>query len=107
MTDNSQSDPSYDWTTEEIEARLGSSTVVFPRDRLLQAQDIEKLRNVGITRIEVSANGNPAHLDFDDRKYLSWDHRQYLQQQRLYVPLSLFLLVLQSFFLHYPTRHLS
>ena len=72
MSDNSQSDPSYDWTAEEIQARLGSSTVVFPRDRLLQANDIEKLHNVGITRIEISANGNPAHLDFDDRKYLSW-----------------------------------
>jgi len=72
MTDNSQSDPSYDWTAEEIQSRLGSSTVVFPRDRLLQAEDIEKLHNVGITRIEISANGNPAHLDFDDRKYLSW-----------------------------------
>ena len=53
MTDNSQSDSSFDWTAEEIEARLGSSTITFPRDRLLRAEDIEKLRKIGITRIEV------------------------------------------------------
>ena len=71
-TNNSQSESSYDWTVEEIEARLGSSTILFPRDRLLQAEDIEKLRKVGITRIEVCGLGNPGHLDVDDRKYLSW-----------------------------------
>ena len=72
MTDNSQSDSSFDWTAEEIEARLGSSTIPFPRDRLLRAEDIEKLREIGITRIEVCGLGNPGHLDVDDRKYLSW-----------------------------------
>ncbi|MDP6064400.1 MAG: sugar phosphate isomerase/epimerase family protein [SAR202 cluster bacterium] len=72
MTDNSQSDSSFDWTAEEIEARLGSSTIPFPRDRLLRAEDIEKLRKIGITRIEVCGLGNPGHLGVDDRKYLSW-----------------------------------
>ncbi len=72
MPNRLQIDSSYDWTAEEIEARLGSSTILFPRDRLLQADDIEKLQKVGITRIEVCGLGNPGHMDVDDRKYLSW-----------------------------------
>ena len=72
MNNSLQPDSSYNWTVKEIEARLGSSTILFPRDRLLQTEDIEKLQKVGITRIEVCGLGNPGHMDVDDRKYLSW-----------------------------------
>ena len=72
MNDSKQSDSKYSWSAEEIENRMGSSTILFPRDRLLQAGDIEKLRKAGITRIEVCGLGNPGHLDVHNPKYLSW-----------------------------------
>ena len=71
MEDKTHGDPSYLWTAEEIEERLGSSTIVFPRDRLLQAEDIAKMREVGITRIEVCATGNPGHLDIHNRGHVA------------------------------------
>ena len=72
MTDNLQFNLPNEWTYEEIEARLGSSTILFPRDRLLQSKDLEKLRKVGISRIEVCGLGNPGHLGVNDQQYLSW-----------------------------------
>ena len=30
----------YGWTSDEIAERLGTSTIVFERDRLLQSKDI-------------------------------------------------------------------
>lgn len=71
MQDTTRRDRSFQWTAVEIEERLGCSTVVFPRDRLLKAEDIAKIREVGITRIEVSANGNPGHLDVHNRAHVS------------------------------------
>ena len=70
-TNNSQSESSYDWTVEEIEARLGSSTILFPRDRLLQAEDIAKMRGAGITRIEICASGSPGHLDIHNQGHIT------------------------------------
>ena len=64
-------DPSYHWTPEEIEERLASSTVVFPRDRLLIEEDVAKMREHGFTRIEVCALGERGHLDFNDRGHIS------------------------------------
>ncbi len=63
---------SYGWTSDEITERLGTSTVVFKRDRLLQSKDIEMIAERGIRHVEVSGNGNPAHLDVADPKYTSW-----------------------------------
>ncbi len=71
MKQAATADPSYQWTAEEIEGRLACSTIVFPRDRLLLAEDIARMREVGIVRIEVCGLGNPGHLDFDDRDYIS------------------------------------
>ena len=68
---DSAPDPSYQWTVQEIKERLGSSTIVFPRDRPLQAEDISKMREFGITRIEICANGRPGHLDIHDRAHIS------------------------------------
>ena len=62
----------YGWTSDEITERLGTSTVVFKRDRLLQSKDIEMIAERGIRHVEVSGNGNPAHLDVADPKYTSW-----------------------------------
>lgn len=71
MTTRTANDPSYQWTPEEIEARLGSSTIVFPRTRPLEAADVAKMREHGITRIEVCALGTPGHLDIHDRAKMS------------------------------------
>ena len=71
LKDTTSPDPSYEWTAQEIEERLGCSTIVFPRDRLLQAEDIAKMRDVGITRIEVCALGNPGHLDIHSRAHIA------------------------------------
>ena len=70
LEDAMSRDPSYQWTTQEIKERLGCSTIVFPRDRLLQAEDIAKMRDVGITRIEVCGRGNPGHLDIRNQAYV-------------------------------------
>ena len=64
-------DPSYEWTAQEIEARLGCSTIVFSRERLLKAEDIAQMREAGITRIEVCALGTPGHIDIHDRAHIS------------------------------------
>ena len=71
MGDAIRRDPSSDWTAQEIEQRLGCSTIVFPRDRLLQAEDVAKMRDVGITRIEICASGNPGHLDIHNRAHIT------------------------------------
>ena len=71
MEDASSRDPSYRWTAQEIEERLGCSTIVFPRDRLLRAEDIAMMRDVGITRIEICATGKPGHLDIHNRAHIA------------------------------------
>ena len=68
--DATSPDTSYQWTKQEIEDRLGCSTIVFPRDRLLQVEDIAKMREVGITRIEVCGLGNPGHLDIYNQAHI-------------------------------------
>jgi len=67
-------DQEHTWTTKEIEERLACSTVVFPGDRVLKAEDIAKMRAAGITRIEICAfalPGEEAHLDFGSRAHIS------------------------------------
>ena len=71
MQDETNRDPSYQWTAAEIEARLGCSTIVFPRDRLLLAEDIAKMKDVGLSRIELCGLGTPGHLDIHDRANIS------------------------------------
>jgi len=73
MTNNLQLDLADKlWTYNEIESRLGSSTILFPRHRLLEEKDLEKIREADISRIEVCGLGNPGHLGANDQKYLSW-----------------------------------
>ncbi len=62
----------HNWTADEIQARLGTSTIVFERDRLLQAENIAMIAERGIKHIEVCGLGNPGHLDVNDSKYTSW-----------------------------------
>ena len=62
----------YDWTAKEIQARLGTSTIVFTRDRLMQAEDIAMISEHGIEHIEVCGLREPGHMDIADPKYNSW-----------------------------------
>ena len=62
----------YGWTSDEIADRLGTSTIVFERDRLLQSKDIAMIAERGIRHIEVCGLGNPGHLDVADSEYTSW-----------------------------------
>ena len=71
MGETKDRDLLYQWTPQEIEARLGCSTVVFPRDRLLLTEDIARMREYGITLIEICDLGEPAHLDIHDRSHIS------------------------------------
>ena len=75
MTNAISRDPSYRWTAREIEARLGCSSCVFPRDRLLQAGDIADIRRVGITRVEMFCGDRPplplGNLDIHNRSHIS------------------------------------
>ena len=62
------------WTAEEIEARLGASTVAFrtpPYPRPIGAPEIAAMREVGLTRIEVTGIRSPYGFDFWDRGQLA------------------------------------
>ena len=71
MADPVRDDPSYHWTAQEIEERLACSTIVFPRDLPLGARDVARMREAGITRIEICALGTPPHLDVHNRAQVS------------------------------------
>ncbi len=76
MGDSNRSDQSYQWTAQEIRERLGTSTVLFPRDRLLQAEDIARVREAGIKHMEIiphfpAMEYSPGHMDFDNQAHLS------------------------------------
>ena len=71
MEDSANPDVSYQWTAAEIEERIGSSTIVFPRDLPLGAADIAKMREAGIRRIEICALGTPPHFDVHNRAHIS------------------------------------
>ena len=58
------------WTAEEIEARLGTSTALFPIDKRLEARHIAAIRESGITRLEVFA-ADRAHFDYRDPAHIS------------------------------------
>lgn len=64
-------DISYLWSAKEIRDRLGCSSIVFERDHLLRAEEIARLRESGITRIEVCGLGDPGHLDIHNREHIS------------------------------------
>ncbi len=62
----------HPWTAEEIQARLGTSTIVFERDRLLRSEDLAMIAERGIEYVELCGLGNPGHMDIDDPKYNAW-----------------------------------
>ena len=75
MENTMSCDTSYEWTVEEIQERLGASTVMFPRDRLLQVKDIARMREIGLRNIEIIPHApmmefKPGHLDFDNRAHI-------------------------------------
>ena len=74
MTQQSQDGERAAWTAEEIEARLGASTVAFrhpPYPRPIGAREIAAIREAGLTRIEVTGIRSPHGFDFTDRGQLS------------------------------------
>ena len=62
----------HHWSADDISERLGTSTIVFERNRLLEARDIAMIAERNIRHIEVCGLGNPGHLDIADSKYTSW-----------------------------------
>ena len=73
MTPNNAS---HNWTADEIQKRLGTSTIVFSRDRRLLSEDIEMIAARGIKHIEICGLGNPGHLDVEDNKFASFVHKE-------------------------------
>lgn len=73
MTPN---DASYSWTPQEIQQRLGTSTIVFSRDRRLLSEDIEMIAARGIKHIEICGLGDPGHLDVEDSKFVSFVRKE-------------------------------
>ncbi len=73
MTPN---DASYSWTPQEIQQRLGTSTIVFSRDRRLLSEDIEMIAARGIRHIEICGLGDPGHLDVEDSKFVSFVRKE-------------------------------
>ena len=74
MTQPSENGERVPWTAEEIEARLGASTVAFrapPYPRPIGAPEIAAMREAGITRIEVTGIRSPRGFDFADRAQLA------------------------------------
>ena len=58
-------------TAEEIQERLGLSTVAIPAEERLSARHIAMIREAGITRIEVCGLFAPSHYDYHDRGQVS------------------------------------
>ena len=61
------------WTAEEIEARLGASTVAFrapPYPRPIGAPEIAAMREAGLTRIEVTGIRSPRGFDYESRRQI-------------------------------------
>ena len=74
MTQQSADGERAAWTAEEIEARLGASTVAFrvpPYPRQVGAPEIAAMREAGLTRIEVTGIRSPHGFDFSDRAQLA------------------------------------
>ena len=74
LTQKSQDGERAVWTAEEIEARLGASTVAFrapPYPRPLGAPEIAAMRQAGLTRIEITGIRSPHGFDFTDRDQLA------------------------------------
>ena len=74
MTQQSENGRRAPWTAEEIEARLGASTVAFrvpPYPRPIGAPEIAVMRKAGLTRIEVTGIRSPHGFDFWDRAQLA------------------------------------
>jgi len=69
-------DASYSWTPQEIQQRLGTSTIVFSRDRRLLSEDIEMIAARGIRHIEICGLGDPGHLDVEDSKFVSFVRKE-------------------------------
>ena len=55
------------WSANEIEARLGVSTICFPGDERFGARRIGQIRAAGLTRLEVCGLHPPSHYDYHDR----------------------------------------
>lgn len=71
MKNNPAADMAYEWTAQEIEERLGASTIAFPLSERIGAREIAQMRQAGITRIEIGALFAPSHFDYRDRDQVS------------------------------------
>ena len=54
------------WTADRIRAQLGTSTIVFPPEQQLGREQIARVRDAGIGRLEVGAFNGLAHYDHND-----------------------------------------
>ncbi|MAE65969.1 MAG: hypothetical protein CMJ18_16990 [Phycisphaeraceae bacterium] len=55
------------WTADEIEQRLGASTVVFKGGPQIGAREIATIRESGIRRVEITGIRSPKSFDFHNR----------------------------------------
>ncbi len=55
---------SHPWTADEIEQRLGASTVVFKGGPQIGAREIALVREAGIRRVEITGIRSPKSFDF-------------------------------------------
>ena len=60
-----------DWSAEEIQDRLGFSTIAMAGDVPMGAREVAMIRAAGITRIEVCGLHPPTHYDYHDRRQVS------------------------------------
>ena len=65
------SESSYRWTSEEIQERIGMSTIAFPGTASLGAREIAAIREMEITRIEICGIYPPSHYDYHNRTQVS------------------------------------
>ncbi|HDZ20128.1 hypothetical protein LCGC14_0016820 [marine sediment metagenome] len=54
------------WTADRIRAQLGTSTIVFPAEQRLGREQIARVRDAGIGRLEVGAFNGLEHYDHHD-----------------------------------------
>ncbi|MDP6380319.1 MAG: sugar phosphate isomerase/epimerase family protein [Phycisphaerae bacterium] len=56
---------------EQLQARLGFSTIAMPGDKRVGGEDIAMIREAGISRIEICGLHDAKHYDYKDRKQLA------------------------------------
>ena len=55
------------YTAEQMQARIGASTILFPAEHRIGAREISMIREAGLTQLEVGGFNPRSHFDYRDK----------------------------------------